>query len=727
MASAELLFSGQFMALTADETHVQIQAEAVSFLQRLTEPLLVVSFHGKTSLIRSLLRGVGDEAAEGVWLYVNRVNFPNAKYLAILDRPGFGDSPVEVLLYSILASLSSVVVHHVDGHLTAKAVDEFAFLAFKEDKSDASPKYAFPQAPKLLWVLQNVTTSELKEQVQKSGLSLQETEHAYLCKALATLPKDSPSAELSKLFESTFSEQGLYAVPPRESDAFEKRMEKLLRVFTDSIHNRYLKGIVLNGPLLSSIAVSMLARREDVFKAFQGQIWKDLIYNCCLNVVEIGVKLYKLRMSERLGSIVDTSDLKDLKQALAPAQESREVVELPCENETLLDAHDSAKYEAKATFRTMPVRSGKLSSLLKKLFCDKVWSSFATIQDENNRISSEICQSLLTTLHIKMTDKVDAHFNLGTQNEEDSFQSTELERFYYHYQTNLFESLAKYRDQAKGPVKKEELSKFMHNVIRPQLAEYSDKLESIRQYNVNVVEHAIGHKEDEIEKFNAKQKMYLKQSMDAQNDVDRQLVEGAKLQALRKEALVGAINDLTRMHTMATKQKELLEEAAFVSVCGLVSDVLLGIGTVQLPEQKVIEAAQDTEVTELQGYLIKQGGGGNVLNPLGRKNWKQRYFILIGANLIYAKTKDDYERGKIIKELSLIGCRVDPSRDAGEGFNITPGKSAHVFALQRGLFEKNSKKRSLAADSGRIFKLRAQNIQERDVWIEKLREAAGGN
>ena len=69
----------------------------------------------------------------------------------------------------------------------------------------------------------------------------------------------------------------------------------------------------------------------------------------------------------------------------------------------------------------------------------------------------------------------------------------------------------------------------------------------------------------------------------------------------------------------------------------------------------MIEAAQDTEVTELQGYLIKQGGGGNVLNPLGRKNWKQRYFILIGSNLIYSKTKDDYERGKIIKELSLTG------------------------------------------------------------------------
>lgn len=76
---------------------------------------------------------------------------------------------------------------------------------------------------------------------------------------------------------------------------------------------------------------------------------------------------------------------------------------------------------------------------------------------------------------------------------------------------------------------------------------------------------------------------------------------------------------------------------------------------IQLPSEKVIEAAQETEPTELQGYLIKQGGGGNAFNPLGRKNWKQRYFILLGSSLIYAKTKDDYERGKIIKELHING------------------------------------------------------------------------
>ncbi|POM66016.1 Guanylate-binding protein [Phytophthora palmivora] len=604
----ELLFSGQLLAVTT-AAHVQIQKEAISFLQRLAEPVLVVSFHGardsgKTALIQSLLGLEEKTDFDGVWLYVKRANFPNAKYLAILDRPGFGDAHVDVLLYSILAGLSSVVIHHVDGHLTPEAVDKFAFLAANEKDSDAPPAYSFPQSPKLLWVLQNVTTSELKEQVQE---------------------------------------------------------------------------------------ISMLAHRDNVFK------------------------LYKLRMSEKLGSIVDISDLKGFQPALATAQEHSEVVELPCENDALHEIHESARREAKATLRTMPVRSGKLSTLLKKLFRDLVESVFTTIEEENNRISSDICQTLLATLHIKMTEKVDAHLMLGPQDDGDSysFQSTEFKRFFHHYQTYMFELMAEYTDQAKGPVKKEELAKFMHNIIRPQLAEFSEKLDKIRQRDVDVVDAEIEKKEEEVEDFNRKQKLYQKQTIDVQEDVNRQLVESAKLHSLRKEALVGAINDLTRMHAMAAKQKELLEEAAFVSV--------------QLPEQKVIEAAQEKEeVTELQGYLIKQGGGGNVFNPLGRKNWKQRYFILIGANLIYASTKDDYERGKIIKELCLTGCKIDPSRDAGEGFDITPGKSAHVFELQRGFFEKNSKKRSSAADSGRVFKLRAQNIQERDVWIDKLRQAAGG-
>lgn len=717
-----LLFAGQLLAVTADDTsaaHVQIKKEAISFLQRLAEPVLVVSFHGakqsgKSECIHSVL-GIEEETeTDGVWLYVKQADFPNAKYMAILDHPGFQDAQLDTLLYSILAGLSSVVVHHVNGQLTPEAIEQFAFLAANQEETGVPPSYAFPHSPKLLWILQNVSSSEVKEQVKESGLSLQDTEQAYLCNAIAEQPAGAPGSEFCAFFQVVYPDQACFTIPPRESDAFEKRVDKLRRTFMDSVHNRYVKGVVLNGPLIGSIIVSMLAHRDNVFKAFRGRIWKDTIHNCCLNVVENGIKLYKLRMSERLGSIVDVSDLKGFKPALSTTQRQQLLIELPCEIEMLREVHDAARREAKANLRTMPVRSGKLSNLLKKLFRDLVDSLFATIQEENNRISSDLCQSLLKTLHAKMTVKVDAHLLLGPEDTEDSysFQSTEFKRFYHHYQSHLFDLMADYTDKARGPVKKAELARFMQVIVRPQIAEFSEKLEKTRQHDVDVIEEAIEKKEQECEEFNAKHKMYQKETMSVQEDVNRQLVEIQKLHALRKDALVGAINDLTTMHAMATRQKELLEEAAFVSV--------------QLPEQKVIEAAQDKETTELQGYLIKQGGGGNVLNPLGRKNWKQRYFILIGANLIYAKTKDDYERGKIIKELCLTGCRIDPSRDAGEGFNIIPGKQAHVFELQKGFFEKNSKKRSSAADSGRTFKLRAQSIQERDLWMDKLRQAAGG-
>ena len=50
----------------------------------------------------------------------------------------------------------------------------------------------------------------------------------------------------------------------------------------------------------------------------------------------------------------------------------------------------------------------------------------------------------------------------------------------------------------------------MHNVIRPQLAEFSEKLQKVRKHDVDVVEHAIDQKEDEGKKFLAKQKMYQK-------------------------------------------------------------------------------------------------------------------------------------------------------------------------------------------------------------------------
>ncbi|KAL7689513.1 putative guanylate-binding protein [Plasmopara halstedii] len=698
----KLLFSGQLLAVTVDETNIaglQIKKEALDFLQRLPEPLLVVSVHGrgncgKTALIQSLLGLEKATDTEGVWLYVHHANYTNAKYLVVLDRPDFGeDKKLDTLTYTILAGLSSVVVHHIDGPLTSDAVSQFALFA-PNVESDTPPAYGFPQKPKLLWVLQNVSAGELKEQIQKSELSLQEMEQTYLCNALATLPDGSPYAQATKFYETAFSDQKCFTMPQIGIELFKKRLEKLMRVLTDSIQNRYSNGVILTGPLLGSIIVSMMAHSDNVYKTFKGPIWKNLIYNCCYSMIGNGVKLYKLRMFESLGSIVDTSDLMEFQPASSAVQNNQPSIELPYENDVMIEIHNRAKREAKAHLRLLPYQAVTRSNVY---------------QEKNNRISLEHCQLVLKTLHRSMTEKVVAHLNSG---EGYSFQSTEVKRFYHHYQTYLFDLIGQYADQGLGPAKNAELAKFMHKTIQPQLADFSISLDKLRQQDTKTIEKMIEEKKKEAENFNTRQRMFQKENSDAQGDVKRQLVNVAKLQALRKDALAGAIVDLTEMHSMAIKQKELLEEAAFASV--------------QLPEQKVIEAAQEKEVTELQGYLIKQGGGGNVLNPLRRKNWKQRYFILTGSNLIYAKSKDDYERGKIIKELCLTGCKIDPSRDAGEGFDITPGKSAHVFELQRGLFEKNSKKRSSAADSGRIFKLRTQTIQERDMWMEKLRQAAGG-
>ncbi|GAB9469357.1 hypothetical protein Gpo141_00006637 [Globisporangium polare] len=732
--NGNVLFAGRLLSVGEATGEIQIQNGAIAFLQRLADPLLVVSVHGakksgKSGMVRELLASgedvnevnpwewIPDGETEGVWLYVKRVNFPNAKYLVVLDRPGFGSNEnLDALLYSILAGLSSVVVHHVNGELSPESIEKFAFLAKRcgGDDGDTRLQHSFPQSPKLVWLLQNLSTSNLKDSVAKN-LSMQEVENTYLRNAFSTLAPESSSAQFYEQLFPIFPEQSCFPLPPSDASTFEKRIEKFSRTLMESGRNRYLKGVLLNGPLLSSILVSMLAHRPNPFKAFKGKIWKDTIHNCCLNIVESGIKMYKLRMAEQLGSIVDTADLDGFIPVFSAPSEPLSLIELPCEMNKLREVHAAAKRFAKANLKTMPVRSGKLNALLQKLFKDLVESLYIKIEDGNNNISSEHCKEVLKELHAEMSEQADRHLLTNPEDEDIySFQSTEFKRFFHHYQGHLFNLMGLYSDRAKGPKAKEELSHFFNQTIRLQLAELTAKLEKIRHHDIDVIEESIQESDKSCQEANQNQRFYQKDAMSAQTDVNKKLVEVAKLQALRKEALEGAIENVDLMHEMATKQRDMLEEAAFVSV--------------QLPSERVIEATQETEVMELQGYLIKQGGGGNAFNPLGRRNWKQRYFILIGSNLTYAKTKDDYERGRIIKELCLTGCRIERSRDAGEGFHIIPPESAkapHVFDLQKGFFDKNRKKRSSHADSKRVFKLRATTIEERDMWIEKLRLSAG--
>ncbi|KAF0735377.1 hypothetical protein AaE_009085, partial [Aphanomyces astaci] len=124
----------------------------------------------------------------------------------------------------------------------------------------------------------------------------------------------------------------------------------------------------------------------------------------------------------------------------------------------------------------------------------------------------------------------------------------------------------------------------------------------------------------------------------------------------------------------------------------------------------------------LEGYLIKQGGGG----VFGRKNWKQRYFLLHKNILSYAKTKDDYERGKILKEFSIVGSVIKDSADAGEGFEVWPPSTGQaVYDYKQGLFGSDPTlgRRKVDGDSERIFYLRASTMEVKEQWVERLRRA----
>ncbi|DAZ94136.1 TPA: hypothetical protein N0F65_010380 [Lagenidium giganteum] len=731
--------------LSVDENtgEIQVQKYAIAFLQEIADPIIVVSLHGaqgngKTTLLHKLLVDVDEAAAAagahnpaaqdhselpergqdtGVWLYVKRSTYSNVKYVAYLDRQGFGNNhELDVLLYSLLLGVSSVAIHYVVGDLTTEAIEQFAFLGFNPETEEHRQPLVFPHGPKVMWMMQNVSTSELKERYGKAAATA-EMEQTYVREVLGNQAPGTAVGQFCDQFLAAFPDQSCFPMPAFDSTAFVKRSEKLNRFIVESGRNRYNKGVLLNGPLLGSLLVSMLAHQNSIAQAFRGKIWRETIHNCCLNIVESGIKIYKLHMAEQLPGIVDTSDIDEYTIKVAK-HDPLPVIDLPCEVAVLNDIHLEAKRRAKRNLRTMPVRAGKLSDLLKKLFKDLINSLYNKIQEENNLLSSKLCREVLQDLHIRLTQKMEQHLQRAKEEglKEISVQSMEFKRFFRYYQTYLFDLIGDYTDQARGPMKRSELSLFCQNQVREQLEELTRKVHEVRQQDIDLIQQSIDNREDDMERYNDLQRKFQMDSMTAQTEMNKKLVEVAKKQAIRKEALEGAIMNVENMHELATKQKELLEEAAFVSV--------------QLPCEKVIEAAQDTETTHLQGYLIKQGGGGTVFNPFGRQNWKQRYFILTGNSLIYAKTKDDYERGFIIKEVCLTGCKIEPSRDAGEGFDIIPpdtGTGGHVLELHKGILEKSSKKRFSQADNGRIFKLRAQSIEERDKWIETLRRVASSS
>jgi hypothetical protein len=167
-------------------------------------------------------------------------------------------------------------------------------------------------------------------------------------------------------------------------------------------------------------------------------------------------------------------------------------------------------------------------------------------------------------------------------------------------------------------------------------------LQKICQQEIQAIQNTIETNHKLLQESQHNQQKYQKDTIAAQSKFNALLTDHATIQLTRKQMLLSAIANIDTTYEIAKKQQFLLEEKALISI--------------QKPYEKVIQEVKEQQKNQvLEGYLIKQGNGSTTFNPLGRKNWKERYFILIGNTLFYAKTKDEYERGHIIKELCLKG------------------------------------------------------------------------
>lgn len=117
-----------------------------------------------------------------------------------------------------------------------------------------------------MWLLQDVTTGDLKERVGEKKISAQDVEQIYFQQVIAEQTPYSENAILCEQFLSVFRDQSCFAMPSANSPAYPKRLDKLSRFFAESERNRYMKGVQLNGALFCSILVSMLAHKSDIFQ-----------------------------------------------------------------------------------------------------------------------------------------------------------------------------------------------------------------------------------------------------------------------------------------------------------------------------------------------------------------------------------------------------------------------------------------------------------------------------
>ncbi|OQR81730.1 hypothetical protein THRCLA_11458 [Thraustotheca clavata] len=686
-------------------SHLELNEQAIDYLRDKYDPLTVFSFiapqgSGKGAFIQELIRACqpdrekDEETPEdaGLWMYMEETEYEHAKHVVYLDVHGYGSNKhIDAKLFAITSLLCSVVVNISVGAITE---DTFKQMGFFENAVEILGEQATGKLPPLQWLVRDLPTKEVKAIVGTVADPSADIDQLYLQAVLN--PTSSPFSHLLpwQILTNFFPKRTCSILPMSTSPAYEKKAQRLGKLLVEKSHTTTIHGVPLTGSIMAAVLELLIEEQSSLLEVLDRE-WSNIVQSAILDVIELAVNQYKAHVNNKLPKT---------------HEDTTSEISLPCDVQVLKDLHSEASMSV-GPILARAVSMGENNVELAKNMFEKLSKQHLDIWlDRNDLISKSICLNILQRLHTEVEESINAKlYRPG----DDPLLFSDFKNIFRFYSIQVQQMIARYATEATGPHKMAQLAAF-----------YSTLLPKYILYLTELGEHAM---ESEIASSTLvldRSKGALQQALDAkdtamesikttQQQVQQGLLVNARLEKKLREVVDDAIEGVSELFDEAKAQGETLEREAFVNV--------------ERTAERVLEVTQKTRSDDdelLEGYLIKQGGGG----VFGRKNWKQRYFVLHRSLLSYAKTKDDYERGKILKELSIVGCDVRESTDAGEGFEIWPplGGQGTVYDYRQGIFasESSTARRKVDSDSDRKFYLRASTVEIKEQWVERLRQAA---
>ncbi|KDO31960.1 hypothetical protein SPRG_19470 [Saprolegnia parasitica CBS 223.65] len=692
-------------------SHLELNEDAIEYLRDKYDPLTVFAFlgpqgSGKSAFVQELIRagqpeGHAAEAMEptpedtGVWMYIEETAYEHAKHVAYLDVYGYGvNKHIDAQLFGLTALLSSTVFH-----VSLGAINESVFgqLGFLEGAVDVLGESAAGHLPPLQWVVRDLPTKELKA-IVGSAIAVDpsaDIDQLYLNAVLDA--KSSPFRHLLpwQILTNYFPKRSCTVLPAATSPAYEKKASRLGKTLVEKSHVASLHGVPLTGSILASVVELLVDQHKSILDVLHGA-WDTILQAAVLDVLELAIGMYKAHVDAQL--------------PLANTDAASAHIALPCDASVLDALHGDACIRAAPLLARAASMGDESMALAADMFKTLSNDHIAMWHARNDALSKSLCLNLLISLHTDVEASIAAKLH---RDENDPLLFSDFKSLFRFYNLQVQHMIAQYATDAKGPQKMPQLAAF-YSTLLPKFILYltdlgAHRIESETIASTLMLDRSKGALQQAVDA-----KVTAMESIKAtQAHVQAGLVVNARLEKRLRDVLDDALEGVSLLYDAAKLQGETLEREAFVNV--------------ERTAERVLEVTQKTQSVDdelLEGYLIKQGGGG----VFGRKNWKQRYFVLHRSLLSYAKTKDDYERGKILKELSILGCDVRESQDAGEGFEIWPplGGQGTVYDYKQGMFasESTNARRKVDADSDRKFYLRASSVEVKELWVGRLRQAA---